>query len=215
MPEPKKRAQSARPGPVGKRELRDFLAGCSRESLVDQILGLFDGIEQVREHYHVRLRGEDEQVRARYRALITREFEFRGFTPPPLRIPAAKRAIAEYRKIAASVEGIADVMFHYVESGLTPFEDFGLEHDSLFNSILGMYRDALIHVRKHGLDREFVDRSYAIVQRGEQIGYGSEFQDVHDLAYGLPDADAPTRIRQTRGTMRGMSTDLERDDDRL
>ena len=182
------RKPASKPKTVGKREMRAFLENCSREDLIDQVMGLFGEMDQVREHYHGRLRGEDKEIRVRYKARIAREFSSDGYRLPPLGVAAAKRAVAEYGKVAASVDGIADVMLYYVEAGLWPIEEFGIsDHPSLLGSVLRMYRDALLHVRKHGLDREFVDRSYEIVQQAAKVGYRYEFQEIHDLAYSDPD----------------------------
>lgn len=181
-------AKDSAPTAVGKRELRAFLETCSRETLINQVLDLFTSFEQVRDYYHVRVRGEDQESRDRYKARIRAEFAWRGNTPPRMRLSDAKRAVSDYRKVAASVEGMADMLFYYVEMALTPVEEIDFQEEHLLvNSILGMYRDAIVHVRKHGLDREFVDRSYEIVQRGARQGYGPEFQEIHDLACGLPD----------------------------
>jgi hypothetical protein len=181
------KAPASKPKSLGKREMRAFLENCSRENLIDQVMGLFAEIDQVREHYHTRVRGEDKEIRAKYKARIAREFESNGYRLPPLGVSAAKRAVAEYGKVAASVQGIADVMLYYVEAGLWPIEEFGItDHPSLLGSVLRMYRDALIHVRKHGLDRDFVTRSYAIAERGRKTGLGYEFREIHDLIYGDP-----------------------------
>jgi hypothetical protein len=188
MAAPRKAASStARPKSIGKREMRAFLENCSRDDLVDQIMGLFAEIDQVREHYHARVRGEDKEIRKKYKARIAREFESNGYRLPPLGVGTAKRAVAEYGKVAASVEGIADVMLYYVEAGLWPIEEFGIsDHPSLLGSVLRMYRDALIHVRRHGLDRDFVTRSYDIAERGRKTGLGCEFREIHDVIYGDP-----------------------------
>lgn len=172
------KGKGAASGKVGKREVKAFLAGCSREELAEQILALYDDFAPVRERYQARLRRDDEPVRARYRTRIDRAFGVgRSFPDPDVR--AAKQAVAEYRKVASSVEGIADVMLHYVEAGMEPLALYGLDHPSLPGSLLRMYHDALAHVAKHGLEDGFRDRSSEIVRQAQRCGLLYEFLEIH------------------------------------
>jgi hypothetical protein len=99
-----RRRYAQAPKPVGRRELRKFLDGCSREELAEQVLHLFAEFEPVREYYQMRLHPHEDEAttRAKYKRVIEDEF-FPSRGEPKMRFSVVRKAVQDYRKVASSV----------------------------------------------------------------------------------------------------------------
>lgn len=84
----------------------------------------------------------------------------------------------DYRRVAASAEGIADVMIYYVEQAVALAHDVGVD-DGTVSSLPTMYRDAIDHVVKHDLREQFIERSRRIAQRDFGYGLSEAMMDFH------------------------------------
>ena len=158
--------------PVNRTELKRFLGGLSREQLVTQVLDLWTSFPQVRDYYEAKVRpASDETVREKYRRIVLHEFyPDRGFGR--IRLSVARRAVADYRKLAASPEGVADLMLFYVETGVRFTNDYGDIDEAFYSSMERMYASALAWIRKHGLEERFEPRCAKIVEDTRDVGWG-------------------------------------------
>jgi|GEM_PF-1379702 len=181
-----------RPSPTrgpGKREVRKLLSTLSREALVDEVMRMYDDFAPVREYLSMRVSPDDTAVREKYKRIIDREFSSSLMRNP--RLSVARKAVLDYRKVAASAEGIADVMLYYVEQAVELALDVGTD-EAMVLSILRMYRDAVDHVVKNELQDRFRERSRRVVDR--EIGYGvsDAMKDFHDFRFEDDELDDPT-----------------------
>jgi Family of unknown function (DUF6155) len=178
-----------RPSPTrgpGKREVRKLLSALSREALVDEVMRMYDDFAPVREYLSMRVSPDDTVVREKYKRIVEKEFSF-SFTRTP-RLSVARKAVLDYRKVAASAEGIADVMLHYVEQAAALAADVGGD-DALFTSILRMYRDAVDHIVKHGLQDHFRERSRRATEQDFGYGVSDAMRGFHTFRFESKDPD--------------------------
>lgn len=168
-----RRRYAPKPKPLGKRELRKFLDGCTRDELVEQVQHLFAEYPQVREYYEMRVRPEagDVLTRTKYKRIIENEFQpLNGL--PKLRLQVARKAVQDYRRVAPSIEAALDVMLFHVEMGVACLNEYGIDHPPMYASIERMHRDALELIAKHDLEKQFEQRCGTILRASKDFGYG-------------------------------------------
>lgn len=192
-----RRRYAPAPKPVGKRELRSFLDGLSKEELVNQTLQLFAEFGEVREYFEMRLGPADDSqtVRQKYKRIIDDQF-FPERGEPRLSLTAARKALRGYRKVARSMDGVVDLMLHYVESVLAFGHEFGYMDESLARSLTLVFRDAVGEIAKAGLAEAFAERCRKIAASSAQLGWDlpETLEDLCDafLGHGELDTDAGT-----------------------
>lgn len=172
---------------LGRPELRQFLESLSTEQLVDEIAALVDRFPQVKEYYKARILPDgDRALREGYKAIIGKEFSENGRA----RLGVARKAVVDYKRVAGTVEGIVDLMLYYVEADVRYTATFGDMDERFYDSMEGMYHDALQKTSLHGLFR-CRDRCRAVVEGTSNVGWG-----FHDA---LPDMYETYVARQKPG----------------
>lgn len=167
------------------RSLKQYLRLRTKEELVNQIAELFTKFEQVKDYYHVKLHhGEDDTpVRDKYKATIKDVFfpKRGGFTDDFPRLSVARKSVMDYKKVAASNAGVADVMLFYVESGVQFTNQYGDIDEPFYNSMESMYERALKLIVENEMQELFERRCKQIVYDTSDIGWG--FQAGLDSLY--------------------------------
>jgi hypothetical protein len=165
---------------ITKRTLRQYLAERSQEELAAEIVALFDRFDAIKDYYHAQLSDDDEEVRAKYKALVEREFTpARGF--PQLRLSVARKAIADYQKVSGSLDGRIDLMLAYVEAGVRCTNTYGDLYEQFYNSMESMYKSAVDLIVEHKLQPTYERRCWQIVHDTRNTGWG--FHDELSLIY--------------------------------
>ena len=138
---------------------------------------MYDDFAPVREYLAMRVSPDDSAVRDKYKRIIEKEFS--SWTRGP-RLSVARKAVQDYRKVAASAEGIADMMLYYVEQAVAQADDAGADERTV-SSLLTMYRDAIDHILKHDLREQFLERSRRVAQRDFGYGISDAMMDFHSI----------------------------------
>jgi hypothetical protein len=161
--------------------LKQLLKTKTNAELIEDIASLYKTFPQVKEHYQAKFSGgDDSEIQRKYKNIIRAEF-VPGFKKeyPDARVSIARKAISEYKKVAVSKYGIADIMLAYVESGVVYTNEFGDIDEPFYNSMVSMYENTLKFLLKEQMLAEFDDRLFAVVNNTREIGWG--FHD--DLKY--------------------------------
>jgi hypothetical protein len=168
--------------PLGRAELKRFLQQLSKEQLINQVLELSRSFPQVQDFYQSKVRpADDAAVRKKYKEVIDHEFfPTRGFGK--MRLSVARKAVTDYKKVAASEDAVADLMLHYVEVGVRFTNEFGDIHEPFYLSMERMYASALSQIAKHSLEEQFQPRCARIVEKTKGMGWG--FHDTLSDLYG-------------------------------
>ncbi len=164
------------------RELKRHLGQRSQAELAADIVDLFTRLDPVKDYYHIRLdAGHDEELIAKYKAAIEREFfPTRGFGR--VRLATARKAITDYKKVSASIAGLVDLMLFYVEMGVRFTNTYGDIDEPFYNSMESMYARAAKIIVEHQLRDQFEPRCRRIVADTTGIGWG--FHDNLNIMYG-------------------------------
>jgi hypothetical protein len=162
------------------RTLRAYLLTRPHEALVEDIVHLSSRNDAVREHFAAQLGlGAQEDVLAKYKATVSREFSGRGEHLP--RLSVALKAVLDYKKLSSSPIAVIDLMLHYVECGVQFTNRFGDLYESFYSSVEGIYEQALKLIEQHQLQDQFAQRCKQIVIDTRGIGWG--FHDQLSLLY--------------------------------
>jgi hypothetical protein len=157
--------------PVGRRELRKHLQGLTQEQLINHLLHLGESFKDVQAYLqNVAHPADDETVRARYRQIIQNEF-FPAHGLGHARLAVARKAVTDYRKVAASADGAADLMLAYVEAGVQFTRTYGDMDEPFYRSMERMYASALEWIVTHGLEDAFRPRAAAVVAATTGMGW--------------------------------------------
>ena len=156
---------------VTSRALRELLRAKPHDMLVEEIVQLSSRNDGVREYFAAQLGlGTQEDVLAKYKAIITREFSGRGDSLP--RLSTARKAVLDYKKLAQSPLPVVDLMLYYVEKGVDFTNRFGDINESFYSSVEGMYEQAVKLIVQHQLQDQFERQCKQIVTATEGIGWG-------------------------------------------
>lgn len=156
---------------VTLRTLKQYLAGRSDDELRDDIVALFGKFDAVKDYYQVQLSDDDEAVRAKYRAIIEREFTpARGF--PRMRLAVARKAITDYARVSNSVTGRIELMLAYVEAGVRCTNTYGDLTEQFYRSMESMYQSAVKLIVEQQLQPTYERRCWQIVQDTRNVGWG-------------------------------------------
>lgn len=171
-------------GKVTARALREHLRNKPHDLLVEEIVQLSSRSEALREHFAAQLGlGPQEDVLAKYKAVISREFSRRGESMP--RLSVARKAVLDYKKIAQSPAPLVDLMLHYVEGGVAFTNRFGDLYEAFYTSVENMYEQALKLIVQHQLHDQFERRCAQIVAatRGTGWGFHDQLSDLYGEAF--------------------------------
>lgn len=154
--------------------LKQILKTKTQAELIEDIASLYKTFPQVKEHYQAKFSGgDDSAIQLKYKNIIRAEF-VPGFKKsfPDARVSIARKAISEYKKVAVSKYGIADIMLAYVESGVVYTNEFGDIDEPFYNSMVSMYENTLKFMVKEQMLDDFKDRLFAVVKDTDGIGWG-------------------------------------------
>jgi len=154
------------------KDLKQYLAARSKEQLIAEIGDMFSKIDSVKDYYQSKLNlGYSADVSEKYKSIIKHEFfPARGFGRAQLSV--ARKAVSDYKKVAGSKFGIADVMLYYVEMGVQFTNTYGDIDEAFYNSMESMYERAVKYIAQHGMRGQFEERCRRIVTDTADIGWG-------------------------------------------
>jgi hypothetical protein len=142
--------------------------------LIEEIASLYKTFPQVKEYYQATFSGgDDSAIQRKYKDIVMAEF-VPGFKKsfPDARLSIARKAISDYKKVASSKYGVADIMLAYVEAGVIYTNEFGDIDQPFYNSMESMYESTFkLLVSEHML-ADFDGRLLAVVTDTSGIGWG-------------------------------------------
>ena len=131
--------------------------------------------------------GDPETLAQPYRNTIKQVFNpDRGL--PSLSLRSARKALNDFKKASANPEAIVDMMLYYVEQGLACTLNYGDINEAFYNSLEGVFEDAIALIKKTGnpeMIEAFRPQIKRIVVNTSGIGWGfhDALSDVYDTYY--------------------------------
>lgn len=165
--------------------LKKHLKTRSPEELINDIAELYKRFKPVKEYYQIQLSsGNDAQIIEDYKKKIENEFfPSRGLGRAKLSV--AKKAISDYKKVAASPSSAIDLMLFYVEQGVKFTQAYGDIDEPFYNSMESTYAKAIAEMTKLGLKDNFRKRCHQVVldTRGMGWGFHDMLQEIYEDAF--------------------------------
>lgn len=152
--------------------LKKYLKTLSKEQLIEQISELHQKYNDVKTYYKYFINPNDKAVSEKFKKIIRNEFfpARGGWNGPKLSI--ARKAVNDFKKLCPHPEELADIMFYYTENGVEFTNAYGDIDEPFYNSMEGMYNDALKYINANGLLDKFKLRAEKIVDDTKNIGWG-------------------------------------------
>lgn len=161
--------------------LKQLLKTKTNAELIEDIASLYKTFPQVKEYYQTTFSGgDDSAIQRKYKDIVRAEF-VPGFKKsfPEAQLSIARKAISDYKKVASSKYGIADIMLAYVEAGIIYTNEFGDIDQPFYNSMESMYESTLKLLVSEQMLADFDDRLLAVVKDTCGIGWGFHDQLRH------------------------------------
>ncbi len=158
-----------------KKELKKF----DKDKLIDLITDLYKKNQSVKEFFDFYVNPNEKDLFTKSKNKVYEAFyPKRGYR---LRLSEGKKAISDFRKLCASKELLADLMLFYVETGVEFTNEFGDIDEPFYNSVAGVYLQALTLMKKENILHKFSDRAKMIVDNTSNIGWGfhDELGDIY------------------------------------
>ena len=155
---------------MGKRDLKNELAGYDKKTLIGLISELYDKNKSAREYLDYYLKPDDTEKLKIYKAKIREAFFPKMGVS--YNLVSGKKTISDFRKLGPSVESLIDLMLYYVECGVEFTNNYGDINESYYVSLAKVYRDSLDLIYKNSLCKTFKVKARNIVNISENIGWG-------------------------------------------
>lgn len=168
---------------MGLTDIKKELKKLDKGKLVDLVADLYKKNKSVKEFFDFYVNPNEKELLAKYKDKV-----YEAFFPKRgnrLRLSEGKKAIADFRKLGASKDLLADLMFYYVETGVECTNEFGDIDEPFYNSVASVYLQALTIIKKEKLIDQFSDRAKSVVDNTTDIGWGfhDDIESVYDDFY--------------------------------
>ena len=164
--------------------LKKYLSQFSKEQLIEQILELNKKYKDVKAYYQFSLNPDLTAKKEKVKnAVYECFFPKRGYK---LRLAAARKIISDFKKLEPDAESLADVMMRYVESGVEFTNEYGDIDEPFYNSVAGMFGNALKLIKENGLQETFIVRVKKIMNDTKDFGWGfhDELRSIYHDYFG-------------------------------
>ena len=169
----RKRSNSAPKWSDVKAQLENF----DRRGLTALVQVLYEANPDNRTFLHARL-GLGEDPLAPYKETIARWLWPNILKDQDVSVSRAKKAVSDYKKASGDPAGMAELMIFYCEQAAGFSSDVGMEGDSWFDAMLGMFTDAL--------------KLVVALPEGQRVALMARLDAVrttcHDFGYGVGSA---------------------------
>jgi len=165
---------------MGIKETRNKLKDLSKEILIELIIGLYQKNKSVKEQLDFRFDPNEKELLKSYKAKVLEAFYPKRGDMFHLKI--GKKAISDFKNLKPSLESQIDLMIYYVECGVQLTREYGDIDENFYSSLEGVYSKAMKLIDNNELHEKFKDRSFKIVDRTKNIGWG--FHDFLGDIYG-------------------------------
>jgi len=164
---------------MGIKELKIELKKMHQEDLIDLILDLYLKNKPVKEQLDYYFNPNEQELLNSYKKKVLEAFfPKRG---DQFHLKLGKQAISDYKKLKPTTASLIDLMTYYVECGVELTMQYGDINESYYSSLESVYQDIMNLISKNNLFEKFRDRSFEIVERTKNIGWG--FHDFLGDAY--------------------------------
>ena len=176
---------------MGLANIKNELKKLDKDKLVNLVADLYKKNKSVKEFLDFYITPNENELFLKYKDKVYEAFyPKRGYR---FRLADGKKAISDFKKLGASNELLAELMFIYAETGVEFTNEYGDIDEPFYNSVAGMYAQALTLMKKENILHKFSDRAKKLVDDTRNIGWG--FHD--DLGSTYYDFFNPDKVSST------------------
>ena len=155
---------------MGLTELKRELRKLDKDQLIGLISDLYKNEKSVQKLLDFYVNPNEKELFNEFRhTVITAFYPDRGYE---INLHKGREAISNFRKYGPSPHRLADLMFLYVETGVSFTNEFGDMNESFYSSLESMYVRAMKLMQKEIILDKFAARAKAIVENTRNVGWG-------------------------------------------
>lgn len=154
---------------MGLIDIKIELKKLDKDKLIDLITDLCKKNKSVKEFFDFYANPDEEELFNKYSDKVLEAFYPKRGHRPKLKV--GKQAISDFKSFSPSADLLADLMLHYVETGVKYTNDFGHISKAIFSSLETTYLAALTLMKKEDLLDKFAVRAKKVVKDTRNIGW--------------------------------------------
>jgi hypothetical protein len=164
---------------MGFIDVKKELVKLEKDKLIGLISELYKNNKGVKEYLDFYANPNEDILFEKYKDKVYEAFyPKRGYA---LKLSEGKKAISEFKKLKPSPVLLADLMFHYVETGISFTNDFGDIDERFYSSLESVFGQSLLLMKKENLLDEFEVRANKMLEDTSSMGWG--FYDTLSYIY--------------------------------
>lgn len=148
---------------MSKRALKKYLADLEKEALEEQIIDLYERIQQVKVFYDFVFNPKEEKLVEDAKIKISNEYFPVRRKRPRKRRSIAQNYIKQFKTLGVDPKLISDVMLYNIEIAQTYTASYPIKQEAFYKSIYNSFQDALQFITYHHLLEELSSRIESIL----------------------------------------------------
>lgn len=164
-----------------------FVESLKEDDLREELLRLYEGLEEVRGHYRMELgsRKDRDKYYEKAKDNIRDKFKTKSYRKPRRpRIQKLNAFVKELEKSAVFPHELIDIYLHIVETAVTFSYEYRFASGPIFNTILKYYEKALEQIRLCRMTDDYQSRCQSILgETRAMTSIGRAMREAFDVVY--------------------------------
>ena len=159
-------------GPVSKAKFKKHLSELNIEELRHELLGLYDKVKEVKNHYAMELGSENDRKRLydKAKSEIISKYATKSYRRPRRpRIQKINIILRRMKQTAVFKHELIDLYLFDIEQAMVFIAKYGFFSQTLANHITSVYKMAAQLIAQEQMYPDYIDRSDSILSRAELI----------------------------------------------
>jgi hypothetical protein len=156
---------------MGKRDLKKYLNGLTKEQVEEQVIDLYNRFKDVKVYYDFAFNPKEDKMLEDVKVKISNEYFPLKRKRARMRLSTAQKAIKHFRTLGVDSSIIADLMLYNIEIAQIYNRTKYIGADSFYRSMLKSFDEAVNYVRDNGIEADFRLRMSKIVRNAEELNW--------------------------------------------
>ena len=126
---------------ISWQDIRRKLKHCNERDLVGMIGDLYKLNKENKYYIHAKF-FDDKATFNQYKEIITKSLIFEPFEAKP-KLSVARKVITDYKKANDNIQGLLDLMLHYLDCGTYMANRYGYYENGFYGSMRSMFKSSV------------------------------------------------------------------------
>lgn len=143
---------------MSKKDLKKYLNELTKNQLKDQILDLYERLNEVKAFYNFVFHPKEEKLLEEARFKISKEYFPVNTRKPKIRRSVAQKIIKHFIQLGVDEYIIADVMIFNIEVAQRYTREKDVKQIAFYKSMLKSYKEAVTFTTENNIIKDFMPR---------------------------------------------------------